>query len=51
MTQGERNSSAAEVAAALVEVAIELGGVWAVIVGEDGQLRLVPADDVRSPRQ
>lgn len=40
MTQGEAEPNATEVAAALVEVALELGGAWTIEIGEDGQLAL-----------
>lgn len=40
MTQGEAEPNATEVAAALVEVALELGGAWTIEIDEHGQLAL-----------
>jgi hypothetical protein len=45
MTQGRPEDAAAQVAAALVEVALELGGSWRLEIGSDGQMRLAETDE------
>jgi hypothetical protein len=45
MEQGRPEDAAAQVAAALTEVALRLGGAWRIEISEDGQLALVPDDD------
>lgn len=45
MSQGRAEHAAAEVAAALTEIALRLGGTWRIEIEENGQLRLVPSDD------
>lgn len=45
MEQGRPQDATAQIAAALTEVALRLGGAWRIEIEEGGQLHLVPSDE------